>query len=113
MSSFIRLQKLRQRQHLHKQFLIQQKIEFAKFNKFKEDIDAIKTNKKEKKSSVKTPIKGSNTNNISEDNNINKKSVDDKDQEIDYSNLLSNLDQLYKKINQGNINMVIDKKSSE
>ena len=96
---------LRQKRYLQKQFLIQQKNQFDEFDKFKKELETIKSDKNKKKSALKIPTQGDNTNDITEKEN--------EEEDIDYSSLLSNLDQLYKKIQQGNIKLVIDKKPSE
>jgi len=84
-----------------------------KFNKFKQELETLKkpTVPKNDSSKNKNIGEGNNTNNICENTNINKKEDDDKN--IDYSKLISNLDELYKEIKQGNINLVIDKKPNE
>ena len=126
MSSFIKLKKLREKNirlrkkiYLQKQFLLQQKIQFDEFEKFKKELNTTKLDKNKKNAVLKIPTQDDNTNAVlkipTQDDNTNDiiEKKDEKEEDIDYSRLLSNLDNLYKKIKQGNINLVIDKKASE
>ena len=126
MSSFIKLKKLREKNirlrkklYLQKQFLLQQKIQFDEFEKFKKELNTTKLDKNKKNTVLKIPTQDDNTNTVlkipTQDDNTNDiiEKKDEKEEDIDYSKLLSNLDNLYKKIKQGNINLVIDKKASE
>ena len=130
MSSYIRLQQIRKHQNLIRrkqlyriQFLREQKKEMEKFNKFKKEIKGLKDNessltcnlsdsdskKVSPKPIEKKTIKDNFNNDIKENIVINKKGDDSEN----YSQIMTNLNRLYKDIKQGNINLTINKKESK